>query len=58
VLALPQFKKVLRLPKMISNRLRQAKQHEPEDEVAQPEGQRDSSADAGAEKGSYLHVEK
>ncbi|XP_037716483.1 inositol-pentakisphosphate 2-kinase isoform X3 [Drosophila subpulchrella] len=54
VLALPQFKKVLRLPKMISSRLRQEKQHKPEDGVAQPEGQRDSSADAGAEKAGDL----
>lgn len=45
VLALPQFKKVLRLPKMISSRLRQAahQRHELADEVARPEGRRVSS---------------
>ncbi|XP_017051743.1 inositol-pentakisphosphate 2-kinase isoform X2 [Drosophila ficusphila] len=53
VLALPQFKKVLRLPKMISSRLRQAERKEQEDD-AQPEGQRDSSARAGAAKAGDL----
>ncbi|KAH8358154.1 hypothetical protein KR084_005797 [Drosophila pseudotakahashii] len=51
VLALPQFKKVLRLPKMISSRRRPEERNEreePEDE--QPEGQGESSAEAGAEK--------
>ncbi|XP_043641941.1 inositol-pentakisphosphate 2-kinase isoform X2 [Drosophila teissieri] len=49
VLALPQFKKVLRLPKMISSRLRQAahQRHEPADEVARPEGQRVATERAG-----------
>ncbi|XP_039481446.1 inositol-pentakisphosphate 2-kinase isoform X3 [Drosophila santomea] len=49
VLALPQFKKVLRLPKMISSRLRQAahQRHEPADEVARPEGQRVATEKAG-----------
>lgn len=48
VLALPQFKKVLRLPKMISSRLRNEQAG-----LARPEGQSDSSAGAGPEKGSY-----
>ncbi|KRJ99812.1 inositol-pentakisphosphate 2-kinase isoform X2 [Drosophila yakuba] len=49
VLALPQFKKVLRLPKMISSRLRQVahQRHEPADEVARPEGQRVATEKAG-----------
>ncbi|XP_032570987.1 inositol-pentakisphosphate 2-kinase isoform X8 [Drosophila sechellia] len=56
VLALPQFKKVLRLPKMISSRLRQAahQRHELADEVARPEGQRVSSERAGTEKAGDL----
>ncbi|XP_020806845.1 inositol-pentakisphosphate 2-kinase isoform X1 [Drosophila serrata] len=49
VLALPQFKKVLRLPKMISNRLRNE-----EAEVARPEGQSESSAGAGPENAGDL----
>ncbi|KAH8290732.1 hypothetical protein KR054_005503 [Drosophila jambulina] len=49
VLALPQFKKVLRLPKMISSRLRNERP-----EVARPEGQSDSSAGAGPEKAGDL----
>lgn len=60
VLALPQFKKVLRLPKMISSRLRQAahQRHELADEVARPEGQRVSSERAGTENGSYTRADK
>ncbi|XP_033152546.1 inositol-pentakisphosphate 2-kinase isoform X2 [Drosophila mauritiana] len=56
VLALPQFKKVLRLPKMISSRLRQAahQRHELADEVARPEGQRVSFERAGTEKAGDL----
>ncbi|XP_044249217.1 inositol-pentakisphosphate 2-kinase isoform X1 [Drosophila takahashii] len=60
VLALPQFKKVLRLPKMISSRRRPEERNErnerserdepQEGEVAQPEGQGESSAEEGAEK--------
>ncbi|KAH8254137.1 hypothetical protein KR032_008648 [Drosophila birchii] len=49
VLALPQFKKVLRLPKMISKRLRNERA-----EVARPEGQSDSSAGAEPEKAGDL----
>ncbi|XP_017073206.2 LOW QUALITY PROTEIN: inositol-pentakisphosphate 2-kinase [Drosophila eugracilis] len=54
VLALPQFKKVLRLPKMISSRLRQHERSGHSDEVARPEGQSDSSAEAGNEKAGDL----
>ncbi|XP_017025128.1 inositol-pentakisphosphate 2-kinase isoform X1 [Drosophila kikkawai] len=49
VLALPQFKKVLRLPKMISSRLRNERA-----EVARPEGQSESSVGAGPEKAGDL----
>ncbi|KAI8037071.1 hypothetical protein M5D96_010390 [Drosophila gunungcola] len=56
VLALPQFKKVLRLPKMISSGRRQEERDEQDeqDEVAGPEGQGDSSGGAGAEKAGDL----
>lgn len=54
VLALPQFKKVLRLPKMISNRLRQEKAALERKGACQPEGQCESSVGAVTKKGLYV----
>ncbi|XP_032306535.1 inositol-pentakisphosphate 2-kinase isoform X3 [Drosophila ananassae] len=54
VLALPQFKKVLRLPKMISNRLRQEESALKRKGDCQPEGQCESSVGAVTKKAGDL----